>query len=122
VCRRMGFAPVTLQALAMLMRVMKLATTKPTQTQAEQLASAMSWKNKLVKDAYEQKLGVVVSVRARGEEIVLTAKFQGETESREFTLGAGDGIERLMPGDTKARYRPLTEEDRHALAANRAAS
>lgn len=90
------------------------------------LESARSWAGKWIRDAYINIVGVVHDVRETEDGIRLVARFQDEDQDRLIALEPLEGsIDYLLPGDGRARYRPMTDEEiaerRRALAAKKAA-
>lgn len=75
------------------------------------MASAMSWHGKTLRDAFENRLGLVHSVKESEEGVFLLARFQEESEDRVIWLEPREDGEYVFPEDPHARYRPLLDEE-----------
>ena len=73
--------------------------------------SARSWVGKAIRDAYENLPGIVHDVRETEEGIRLVARFRGEQEDRLIALEPTPDGRYVSPGDLKARYRAMTDEE-----------
>jgi hypothetical protein len=62
-----------------------------------------------------EAIGLVHGVAEDEGSVRLEARFPGEASSRLIALEAVEGGEYIMPGDVRARYRPLDAEDRERL-------
>lgn len=74
-------------------------------------AAAESWIGKPVKDAQANTIGLVHNVVEALEGVRLLARFPGEKLDRKIALEMTNDRECLCPGEIRARYRPLTQED-----------
>lgn len=86
--------------------------------------AARSWIGQKLKDAYTaDSFGVVHAVEKGADGAVrLLARFRGEDTDRRILLQKPEDpadVEFLMPGEHRARYRPLTEADERLLGERR---
>jgi hypothetical protein len=82
--------------------------------------AAGSWIGKPIKDAYtSDSVGLVHGVEESDDgKVRLLARFPGETVSRRILLEVPQDpkdLEFLVPGQVRARYRPLTDADLQRL-------
>lgn len=75
------------------------------------MASAESWRGKVIIDDYEKRLGVVREVAEEEESLVLLTRFQSEDEDRKVWLTMRDDYDCLVPGEVRCRYRPANQSD-----------
>ena len=73
---------------------------------------AGSWIGKFIEDTKFDELGFVHDVIGEGASVRLLARFPREKTSRSVALEVVADGEYLFPGDVRARYRPLAEEER----------
>jgi len=73
--------------------------------------SARSWVGKAIRDAYENRPGLVHDVRETEEGIRLVVRFRDEAEDRLVALEPTADGHYLVPDDPKARYRTLTDQE-----------
>jgi len=78
-----------------------------------------SWIGKPVKDTKLNEFGLVHDILEQDDKVYILARFPHETESRKIALEPVDNMEYILPGDVRARYRPLSETDRNQLEALR---
>lgn len=79
--------------------------------QPPDIDSARSWRGKLLRDGFENRLGLVHTVSEDENGIYLTVRFQNEEGDRTIWLEPREDGEYVYPGDAHARYRPLLEDE-----------
>lgn len=80
------------------------------------LTAAKSWVGKPIRDAYKNRLGLVIGVEEKKDGIYLLARFPGQKRNRRIALHPKENNEYIFPGAVKARYRPPSDNDVRRLA------
>lgn len=91
---------------------LSMKTRKPKNPDTvSQEKAAKSWVGNIIRDGFENKLGLVRDTEITDEGLVLLAQFQGEKELRTIYMDSRADGECFSPEMPKARYRHPRRED-----------
>ena len=84
--------------------------------------AASSWVGKIIRDSFENILGLVIGTEWDGDNLFLQVRFPGEKTFRKVYLDPRPDGNCLTPDMPKARYRPPRPEDLEKLKQQRLAN